>query len=225
MFAATTGDANFGGAKRPGSNPGGERNLRRQATFGRVSPAGSSRDERLDPFTLPVAFAVTDRTADQRIRLVELSRERVVLRRVVRGIKMAVTVPVADYLGIAIRMEPPAHDDEGAVMLVLEHRDPGLSLPLYRAHDGADIVAEWQAWARVLRLPLLVLESDGRLREAFARIGAVRFAAPTWRRRRRSAIRARRPSILLRRKIGGSIAGATVHRGEREISAPDEHSI
>src|SRR5262249_39810738 len=146
MFAATTGEANFGGAKRPGSNPRGGGNVRghrklrtglpgasrRDATLGGAFPAGSSRDERLDPFTLPVAFAVTDRTADQRIRLVELSRERVVLRRAVRGIKMAVTVPVADYLGIAIRMEPAAHDDEGAVMLVLEHRDPGLSLPLYR---------------------------------------------------------------------------------------------
>ena len=188
-------------------------------------PAGSSRVERLDPFSLPLRFEVSDKAADERKRSVELTRERVVVHRAVRGIKMAVTVPVADYLGIAIRMEQAAHDDEGAVMLVLEHRDPGLSLPLYRAHDGADIVAEWQAWARVLRLPLLVVESDGRLREAFVRIGAVRIAAPTWRRRRRSAIRARRPSILLRRKTGGSIAGATVHGGEREIIARDEGSV
>jgi len=201
--------------------PGGERVLRRQTTFGRVVPAGSSRDERLDPFTLPVAFTVTDKSADEHIRVVELSSERVVLRRAVRGIKMAVMVPVAAYLGIAIRMEPPTADDQGAVTLVLEHRDPGLSLPLYRARDGSEIVAEWQSWARVLRLPLLVAGADGRVREPFARIGAVHVAGPTWRRRRRSAVRARRPSILMRRKVGHSIADAIVHRDEQEIIPRD----
>ena len=193
--------------------------MRRQAAFGRVSPAGSSRDERLDPFTLPVEFAVSDKAADERIRMVELSRERVVVRRAVRGIKMAVKVPVTAYLGVAIRMEPPTDGQNGAVTVVLEHRDPGLSLPLYRADDGNDIVAEWQTWARVLRLPLLIAEADGRLREPFARIGAVRVATPTWRRRRRSAIRMRRPSILMRRKVGRPIADAPVHRDEREIIA------
>jgi hypothetical protein len=193
--------------------------LRRQAAFGRVPPAGSSRDERLDPFTLPVQFTVSDMTADQRIRLVELSRERVVLRRAVRGIKMAVRVPVAAYLGVAIRMEPPTRGQDGAVAIVLEHHDPGLSLPLYRASDGTDVVAEWQSWARVLRLPLLVAEADGRLREPFARIGAVRVGLPCWRRRRRTAIKARRPTVPLRRRMGRSIANAVVHRGEREIIA------
>jgi hypothetical protein len=59
------------------------------------------------------------------------------------------------------------------------------------------------------------------LREAFDRIGAVRVASPTGRRRRRSAIRTRRPSILMRRKVGRSIADANVHRDEREIIARD----
>ena len=165
-------------------------------------PAGSSRDERLDPFALPVRFATTDATADGRMRTVELTRERVVVRRAVRGIKMAVNLPVAAYLGVAIRMQAPAGDNPGAVSIVLEHRDPALSLPLYRAADNLDIVAEWQSWARVLKLPLLVAEADGRLREPFDRIGAVRVARPTGRRRRRSAIRRRRPSIQLRRKVG-----------------------
>src|SRR5262249_61448190 len=133
------------------------RNWRRQGAFGRVPPAGWSRDERLDPFTLPVEFTVSDKAADGRIRVVELSRERVVVRRAVRGIKMAVKVPVTAYLGVAIRMQPPGGGedggDDGAVMVVLEHRDPGLSLPLYRAQDGTDIVAESQSWAPLLTLP------------------------------------------------------------------------
>ncbi len=218
MFAATIGDKPDGG-QWPGKVPAGSKALRRQTRVGRGHPAGSSRDERLDPFALPVRFATTDAAADERVRTVELTRERVVLRRAVRGIKMAVNLPVAAYLGVAIRMEAPNDERQGAVSLVLEHRDPALSLPLYRAADNLDIVAEWQSWARVLRLPLLVAEADGRLREPFDRIGAVRVARPTERRRRRSSITKRRPSIQLRRKVGHSITHATVHRGEREIIA------
>src|SRR5262245_25405487 len=220
MFAATIGGRTSDGGQRPGI-PGGSVNLRRQAAFGRVLPAGSSRHERLDPFTLPVEFTVSDKAADERIRVVELSRERVVVRRAVRGIKMAVKVPVTAYLGVAIRMEPPTEGQDGAVAVVLEHRDPGLSLPLYRTSDGSDIVALSQSWARVLSLPLLLADADGRLREPFARIGAVRVATPSWRRRRRCAIRARRPSVMMRRKVGRAVAGAAVHRDEREIIARD----
>lgn len=182
-------------------------------------PAGSSRAERLDPFTLPIRFAVSDKAADQRVRFVELTRERVVMRRALRGIKMAVNLPVAAYMGVAIRMEPPEDDKPGAVSVMLEHRDPGLSLPLYRATDSTDIVAEWQSWARVLGMPLLVTEPDGRLREPFDRIGAVVVATPIRRRRRRTAIRMRRPTLPLRRRVGAMPATPTIHRDEREIIA------
>ena len=220
MFAATIGDELRRGPTT-GENPAGSKSVRRQAVVGRVIPAGSSRDERLDPFSLPVQFAAIDKTADGRVRTVELTRERVVVRRAVRGIKMAVNLPVACYLGVALRMVPPEGDASGTVSIVLEHRDHALSLPLYSADDNTDIVAEWQSWARVLGMPLLVAEPDGRLREAFDRVGNVRVATPTWRRRRRSAIRKRRPSILLRRKPGRPIEGAAVHRDEREIIARD----
>jgi hypothetical protein len=182
-------------------------------------PAGSSRPERLDPFALPIRFAVSDTAADQRVRFVELTRERVVMRRAVRGIKMAVNLPLAAYRGVAIRMEPPSGDTPGAVSVMLEHRDPGLSLPLYSATESSEIVAEWQAWARVLRLPLLIAEPDGRLREPFERIGAVVIGAPAPRRRRRLAIKARRPNVPLRRRVGGWPDAPIVHHGEREIIA------
>jgi Family of unknown function (DUF6101) len=193
--------------------------LRRQATTSRLAPAGSSRDERLDPFALPLSFTAPDLTADEAVRQVELYRERVVLRRALRGIKIAVNLPVAAYLGVSVRVEPPTHETPGAVAVVLEHRDPALSLPLYRADDGTEVVAEWQSWGRALGLPLLVTDPDGSLREPFARIGAIRVGAPTLRRRRRSALKARRPTLPLRRRMGGFTAAPVVHRGEREIIA------
>jgi len=194
--------------------------LRRQATTSRLAPAGSSRDERLDPFALPLRFVAPDDTADGRMRLVELHRERVVLRRDLRGIRMAFSMPLSAFLGVAIRIEPPASATTGGFAVVLEHRDPQLSLTLFRAVDGTDIVAEWQCWGRALGLPLLVVEADGRLREPFARIGRVRVGPVIPRRRRRSVLARRRPTLALRRRRAGIWPAARiVHRGEREIIA------
>jgi len=179
---------------------------------------GSSR--RLDPFSLPVRFTAADEAADERLRVVDLHRERVVLRRSVRGVRMALNLPVAAYRGVAIRIDfAEAEVAPTNIAVVLEHGDPALSLPLFAASECDDIVAEWQAWGRVLGLPLLVAESDGSLREPFARVGAVRVQAPTWRRRRRSAIARRRPSRLLRRRPGVKAPTPVVHRDEREIIA------
>jgi hypothetical protein len=174
---------------------------------------------RLDPFALPVRFEAADEAADERLRVVDLHRERVVLRRSVRGMRMALNMPVAAFRGVAIRLLGNAGEPPRAVAIVLEHADPALSLPLLSAPDSDDILADWQAWGRVLGLPLLVGQSDGSLREPFARLGALRVEAPTQRRRRRNAIARRRPRRLLRRRAGKLAAAPIVHRGEREIIA------
>jgi hypothetical protein len=171
--------------------------------------------QRLDPQALPVRFTAGDAGADQGLRTVELGRERVVLYRVVSGIRMAVNVLIASFRGVAVRILPDG------VCVSLEHRDPALSVPLFRAADNTDVVAEWQLWGRVLGLPLLVVDPSGALREPFRRIGAVRISASTPRRRRHNAVRTRRPSFLMRRRCG-VVARATVTcRGEREIIARD----
>src|SRR5208282_3539936 len=170
---------------------------------------------RLDPFSLPVRFEAADEAADGRLRIVDLHRERVVLRRSVRGIRMALNMPVAAFRGVAIRLLGEAGEKiPTAIAVVLEHRDPALSLPLFSSPDTDDIVAEWQSWGRVLGLPLLVAAGDGTLREPFARLGALRIEAPTWRRRRRCAIARRRPARVLRRRPGKLPAAPVVHRGE-----------
>ncbi len=189
--------------------------------LGGAMPVGSGRVPRLDPFALPVRFTASDVGADERVRDVELTCERVVLRRAVRGIRMAVKLPVTAFLGVALRLVPQAGGVPDLATVWLEHRDSGLSVLLFAAPDGNDVVAEWQLWAKVLKLPLLVAHVDGSLTEPFARLGLVRVGNPAPRRRRKNAIRARRPSILLRRIIAGLRAQPAVHRGEREIIARD----
>jgi len=186
---------------------------------GGAKPAGSSRALRLDPLALPLRFEASDAAADGRVRSVELHRERVVLRRAVRGMRMAVNLPISAYLGLAVRLFPPAGDTPGTIAVVLEHKDPMLSLVLFMANDGAEVIAEWQTWARVLNRPLLIADDEGQLQDPLPRIGAVYIGEPAPRRRRRNAIKARRPTILMRRRAGVMSEAPIVHRGEREIIA------
>ena len=179
-------------------------------------PAGSGRALRLDPFALPVRFAASDAAADERVREVELHRTRVVVRRSLAGMRMALNLPVSAFSGVGLRLT--AEEGGGHAAVVLAHKDPGLALPLFVSFEADDAVAEWRSWAAVLGLPLLVEDEDG-WREPFARLGGVRVGEVRPRRRRRSALKRRRPSILLRRARSELTAATPVHRGEREIIA------
>jgi hypothetical protein len=175
---------------------------------------------RLDPCALPLRFQDADQAADQRMRVVELHCERVVLRRAVAGIKMAVSLPVKAYRGVCMRVEPPSQDERAAVAIVLEHADPALSLTLYRAEDASDIVAEWQCWARMLGMPLLT-EGAGECAAPFPGGACIRMELPQPRRRGNAALKARRPAMLLRRRRKAVALAPVSHRGEREIIAPE----
>lgn len=186
---------------------------------GRTTPAGSGRTMlRLDPFALPVQFPAHDAGADGETRQVELHRERVVMRRAVRGIPMAVGVPVCEFRGLTLRLVSFADGGPRAIAIVLEHRDASLSLPLHVAEDDEDIVMICKAWSRVLRLPLLT-DPHPRPNKRIVRLGALAIETVAQRRRRRAAIRQRRPSILMRRKPGRSSDELVLHRGECEIIA------
>jgi len=180
-------------------------------------PAGSGRALRLDPFALPAQFAASDATADGRVRHVELHRERVVVRRSLAGMPMALNLPVSAFAGVAIRLLPGG--DETHIAVILEHKDPALAVPLYVSADADEGLVQWRVWGNVLGLPLLIADADGALREPFARLGQLRIERPRPRRRRRSCLRKRRPSILMRRKAGKITAATPVYRGAREIIA------
>jgi hypothetical protein len=195
---------------------GRERFVRRQTELG---SAGSGRPARLDPLALPVRFTASDAVADEAVRHVELHRERVILRRAVQGMRIALNVPVQAFLGVAIRLTPEQNGAPAGIGVFLEHRDPALSIELYSAQNSDDVVAEWQLWSRVLGVPCLVAGSDGVLASPFPMLGAVRFKAPAQRRRRRSAVSKRRPRFLARRRQGVTRNSPLIHQNEREIIA------
>lgn len=195
--------------------------MRRQAGLGGSISAGSSRNLRLDPFFLPVRFSAEDAAADGRTRTVEIDRHRVLVQRTVSGVRMRLNLPIAAFLGVAVRLLPARFEQEDAIAVVLEHRDSALSVPLHVAGETEHVIAEWQLWGRVLRQRLLVAETDGTLREPFDTIGLMRVGEAVARRRRRTALKARRPLIFRRRAQTRFADDQPVHRGEREIIAPE----
>ncbi|NEW88888.1 hypothetical protein DU475_16675 [Rhodopseudomonas sp. WA056] len=172
--------------------------MRRQTATGGASLAGSSRDLRLDPLSLPIRFDAHDVRADGGIRQIELHRERVVLRRAVSGMRMAVNVSVSDFRGIGCRGL-----DDGR-MLMLVHRDPSLSIPLGISDDAEEIERMWALWSEIFGLPQL---PEDKLRE------------PAQRRRRHHVISKRRPRFLTRRRVGRLPDAPKCFAGEREIIA------
>jgi hypothetical protein len=181
---------------------------------------GSSRALRLDPFALPVRYTARDGgRADGQVREIELDRERVTLKRAVSGIRMNVGVQISAFRGVTMRLLPAEGNEPAAIAIVLEHSDPGLSVPVFVSEDAEDASVNWKTWSRVLGLPLLVDEGDGALREPVKRLGRLAIGTAKPRRRRRAAIKWRRPSILMRRKVGRPASELTVYRGEHEIIA------
>jgi hypothetical protein len=179
--------------------------------------AGSGRALRLDPFALPVRFSASDDAADGRVREIELHHERVVLRRSLAGMRMAFNMPLTAFAGISMRLLPEEEGTDHLLAVVLEHRDPSLTLPLFLTTQPDEALAEWRAWGDLLKVPLLLARANGRGYRA--QIGEIGVERPRPRRRRRSELKKRRPSILLRRGRGRLKGRASIHRGEREIIA------
>lgn len=178
-------------------------------------PAGSSRALRLDPSSLPVKFAARDERADGRCREVELTRDRVVLRRAIAGMKMAVNLPVSAYRGIALRMITD-ENAEPAAAIVLAHADPGFDLELCVTDHPGEVMIAWHEWATALDMPLLATEQDNT--PAVRPPATIECDQPFLRRRRRNAIKSRRPSIFMRRTVT-RVGDCGRYSGEREIIA------
>lgn len=183
--------------------------------------AGTSCARQLDPAALPIAFEARDARADGNVRRIEIARDRVVVRRAVRGIQMKIQMRVTDFLGVTLRASEGVDDGDHQAApdtLMLEHRDSALSIPLLVAGEGMasdedTIAAQWKAWAEAFSLPLLVAASDGSLHNPYQR------SPSTPRRRRTNALFRRRPGILMRRKPRALLCGLNVYECEREIIA------
>ena len=188
---------------------------------GGITPAGSSRVMRFDPLLLPVRVAAVDPTADGNTRIAEIDRERVLMLRSVRGVRMRLNLPLAHFLGVSMRAFPGGAEAKGRMALVLEHHDTALSVPLQYAAEAEDLDTDWRLWAHTLGRPLLTGAPDGVAQPNSAIPVPIAIGTSAPRRRRRTALKKRRPTIHLRRMWGRVRIAHAVHKNEREIIAPE----
>jgi hypothetical protein len=179
-----------------------------------------------------VRFAANDAAADGQVRDIEIHRERVVLRRSLRGMQRAISMPVSAFAGVVLKvmLSDEGWTAETVAAVLLAHKDPSLMLPLLVTPQVDDALVEWRRWSHALGLPLLVDDESGLhepfthkpfVSKFFVNLGQLRIARQLPRRRRRTALKRRRPSIPLRRSFAKLTAAASVYRGEREIIVRD----
>jgi hypothetical protein len=156
--------------------------------------AGSGRAYRLDPATLPVrGTRVTGAAGATFVIDIE--------HAVVRDERAGREVPFGTYRGVAVRMDPIGGDGAVRGFVSLLHAEPDFTVTLTISDDPAIVANDWQAWARALDLPLLVIGQDGSVGEPLRDMGAVQIAVAKPR-RHPSHFAKRRPRFLTRRKVG-----------------------
>ena len=159
---------------------------------------------------MPLQIEACDPRADNHQRVIEVARDRVVIRRTVAGVAMAVRVASTAYLGVSLRVSS-LRDGRFLYQARLLHRDPDLSVPLAEGNDQEAIEARWREWVLFLRLPALVGRSETSDVEVNLEVTdlARRRPAP---RRRSKAVAARRARFLLRRQVGRSPSMPAIDR-------------
>lgn len=188
--------------------------MRRQLRVGKALPAGSGREQRPDPSSpsLPLLFNARDERADGGLRQIQITRARIIIKRSVQTIRMVLNVRVDEYFAITLRAARPEDNMPGAWVLWLEHRDRSLSVPLFVSADGDEIRQAGVMWADYFRRADLI--DTGGIGSLPDLMTAEQGPAP--RRRRRNAIRNRRPRFPMRRKTGSPKQGAPEERLDDE---------
>ncbi len=162
----------------------------------------------------PLRLEAPDPRADERRRVVLVTRESVVIARSVAGVFMRIALAPSAFQGVLLRVA--GLDSSGfRYEVTLAHRDPDFAISLACSSCKAEAEAAWELWARFLQLPGLVERVEGEYETARPMVGGV-IALTPGRRRRGSAVRARRARFLARRKTGRLELARPVER-EREL--------
>ena len=153
------------------------------------------------------AAGLRDTRADGGLRDVHFARDRVTIRRQLRGIRMQIAVPMVAYRGVVLSLfQTPK--GQACYRVTLRHADPDLSVVLTEATDEAAVMSEWREWAQQLaQAPLLDDHEPETSRDA--------LPAPR-RRGGRSSSRSR-GRFANRRQLGSLDGELRLYCREREI--------
>ena len=149
---------------------------------------------RLDPYQSSHRLNIGDKSY-------KLDTKGAVVRKTLScGLPLTMALPAKAFEGVAARA---VEEKNGKVNVTLElkHRDPELCIPLLFANDMADIAADWHSWSRLMKLPMLILDIEGKPTPVQRMLGQIMIEEP-WERRKRITSPRFRPNFLHRRKSG-----------------------
>lgn len=158
------------------------------------------------------AAAYRDPRADGGERDVTLTPGEVTIGRRLRGVRMKIRVPIQAYRGIVLELQTVA-SGRLCYTVTLRHADGDLDVALHETFEEPEAVAMWRAWAKHLSVPLFLARPDGQLQ----RFAPQSHCEPCGRRAQGVATKRSRGRFQRRRRVGGQIADAPSHKGEREI--------
>ncbi len=197
--------------------------MRRQEIADGQLSVWASTEMRPDPFSLPTEYGVEifgRGEGGPGCETIIVSREEVSFSAGNVGIR----VPMVQFLGVAMTVavseDKPESDPKASMIIVLEHEDPALNVPLFVSWDSQDVVATWHAWARTLDVPLRVRGLDAGCNQINNQITDRGMVQGTARRPHNSNGASRRLTRTLRRSSSPLGASEYANRFEkRELIA------
>lgn len=175
-------------------------------------PAWAGKDFRLDPWRLPMRV----QTAGAEAATFTIDRQGATVRRQLScGLRLSMALPARAFAGIAARAVE-TRDGTCRVSLELHHADPELCVPLLASGELDDIAADWHAWSRLMKLPMLIVDQKNLAQPVTDYLGLMMVRPPIARRKRVTSLK-RRPWFLRRRKPGK--VGEVVRITGRELVA------
>lgn len=174
-----------------------------EATAGRVAAETATQSAslpaimRLDPYALNERIHYERGGTRYTIDRSGVSIKQVMARS---GLPLSLALPAQAFRGVAVRFIEDALGGR-RVILELNHRDAALCVALLVAEDLDDIAADWHAWSRILRVPMVMLDESGEAVPVARHMGELIIEEAIARRKRFSALK-HRPWFLRRRKTG-----------------------
>lgn len=132
-------------------------------------------------------------------------------------------VSLNDYLGVTMALAV-AKDDNGeperpSMLVLLEHEDSSLTVPLYVSWDSSDVVEEWQSWAKALDLPARVCGTNGISHQPLGKVCGVDFSPAAKRSQAHRAGQSRNQRTQTARRASIGVVAGRGRLPDREIVA------
>ena len=152
---------------------------------------------RLDPYHLPHSVLIgKDGNYSYKID----RNGAVIKRKLGCGLPVSMALPQKAFKGVAAKA---IDDGNGKTIFILElhHHDVDCCLPVLVADNLDDIGADWHAWSRLMRLPMLLVDEQNMAKPVRKQLGILKIETSVERRNRLS-MNNHRPWFLRKRKSG-----------------------